>query len=77
MAGRRQVLRVRVSRLGRAHRHARVVARKRGKRKAFSSGRIGAKGRARLVLRVRRAQTVVIAVAGRPGCAPAYVRVTR
>ncbi len=76
-AGRRQVIRVRVSRLRGAHRHVRVVARKRGKRKALSSGRIGAKGRARLVLRVRRAQTVVIAVAGRPGCAPAYVRVTR
>ena len=75
--GRRVVVRVRVSRLGRPHRSARVVARRAGGRKAFSSGRIGARGRARLVLRVRRVQTVVVAVAGRPACAPAYLRVTR
>ena len=52
------------------------MARKAGKRKALTSGRVGVRGRARLVLRVRKAQTVVIAVAGRPACAPAYVRVT-
>ena len=77
MTGPRVVVKVRVTKLGRARRAARVVARSAGRRKALSSVRIGAAGRARLVLRLRRAQTVVIGVQGRPGCSPAYVRVTR
>jgi hypothetical protein len=76
-AGRRVVVRARVTRLGRGHRSARVVARRAGRRKTLASASISARGHARLVLRLRRGTKVELRVKGRAGCAPAYVRVTR
>jgi hypothetical protein len=75
-AGRRVVVRARVTRLGRVH-HPRVVARRAGRHRALSTARIGTRGNARLVLRLLGRATVEIRVMGRPSCAPAYVKVTR
>jgi hypothetical protein len=76
-AARRIVVQARVADPRRGQRQLRLVAHRVGGRRSISSARVGAGGRARLVLkRPHRGLRVVIRVQGRPGCAPARVNVS-
>jgi Concanavalin A-like lectin/glucanases superfamily len=76
-ARRRTVVRVRVTLRGRPARAVRVTVKRRGRLKPISSAHTGARGRARLVLQVRRPGRVRITAAIRPSCAPGFIRVAR
>jgi len=73
---RRTPIRVRVV-LGGRPLHARVTAKRRGKRTPITAARTSVRGRARLVLRVRRPGRLRISAATKPHCSDRYVRVSR
>jgi hypothetical protein len=75
-ARRRTPVRVRVTVRGKPVRAVRVVARRHGRSNPITAARTGARGRARLVLRVRRPGRLRISAATRPSCSPRYVRVS-
>jgi hypothetical protein len=53
-----------------------VVARRTGRHRTIARARTSAQGFARLVFTGRRTGRLKVSVSNRPGCAPAYLRVT-
>jgi hypothetical protein len=77
VARRQTAVRVHVTLRGRPARSVRVVVKRHGRAKPISAARTGARGRARLILQVRRPGRVRVTATIRPSCAAGYIRVAR